>query len=133
MATLLSSYTEIGFTILPHTLNAELQQDLRNYPGKHVIGYVTYNKETDEHNFTGTKSEEEITESSTHWSLDIIKKSSYCEGIDTWIVFNCPPQKTKVAFQHIVFGEKIEIDKWDTWAVEGADAKVAVVTSWELA
>jgi hypothetical protein len=38
-----------------------------------------------------------------------------------------------VAFQHILLGEKIEIDKWDTWSVGGTDAEVAVITSWSVA
>jgi hypothetical protein len=130
MATLLSTYTEIGFTILPHMLNTELQQDLIKYPGNYVIGYVTYNKENCEYKFINTNSS---TESNTHWSLNIIKKLPYCENIDTWIVFNCPPHKTKVVFQNILLGDKIQIEHWDTWSVEGADAKVAVITSWEIA
>lgn len=127
MATLVSSYTDIGYTILPHTLDTELQQELTKYPGRHVIGYVTYNKDRAEYKFIQIGG----TESNTHWSLDIIKRSTFSEWIDTWIVFNCPPHKTKVGFQQIL-GEKITIDTWDTWALP-ADSKVAVITSWELA
>ena len=128
MATLLSKYTEIGFTILPHTLDQELRQELSKYPGRNVIGYVTYNKTNGEYKFDNTGE----TNTESHWSLDIIKNSTYSEWIDTWIVFNCPPQKTKNAFQQILCGEKIMIDGWDTWVVEGVDAKVAVITSWEV-
>ncbi len=130
MVRLLSTYKDIGFTILPHSLNSELQQELVNNPGKHVIGYVTYNKDTNEYKFFNTKSQG-LTESE-HWSLDILRKSCYCEHTDTLIVFDCPPQKTKVAFQHILHGEAMRIDHWDTWSIDDNDAKVAVVTSWEI-
>lgn len=131
MATLVTSYNEIGFTILPHSLNTELQQDLVKNAHKQVIGYVTYNKETSEFKFI-YKKPEGVAESNDHWSLDIIKKLPYCMGTDTWIVFNCPPHKTKEAFQHILYGEAIHIDHWDTWSVECDNAKVAVITSWEI-
>ena len=126
-ATLVTSYKEIGFTILPDVLNTELQQDLLNNPGKHVIGYVTYNKNTREFKFINT---EGLAESNQHWSLDIVKALPKCKVRDTWIVFNCPPHKTKEAYQHILTGESIHIHHWDTWSID--DAKVAVVTSWEI-
>jgi hypothetical protein len=130
-ATLVTSYNEIGFTILPDALNAELKQDLVNYPGKQVIGYVTYNKNTREFKFVNANPEG-LAESNQHWSLDIVKALPKCKSDDTWIVFNCPPHKTKEAYQHILTGESIHIHHWDTWSVEGINAKVAVVTSWEI-
>jgi len=130
MATLVSSYREIGFSILPHTLDTSLQKELSDYPAKHVIGYVTYNN--NEYKFFNSRSET-YTESNTHWSLEIIKRANFSDSVDTWIVFDCAPKKTAYAFQHILHGEKITIDAWDTWAVEGVDAKVAVITSWALA
>jgi hypothetical protein len=66
-----------------------------------------------------------------HWSIDIIKKLSYHKWIDTWIVFNCPPDKMKDAYKQILYGDSIDVHHWDIWSVEGIDAKVAVITSWE--
>jgi len=125
MATLLANYNEIRFTILPYTLDSELQKELNSYPGNSVIGYVIYNKETGDYKFMSS-----FTESNDHWALDIIKKIPY-DG-DTWIVFKCPPHKTKAAFQSVLYGETINIEQWDTWSVETIDAKVAVITSYKL-
>jgi len=130
MATLLSAYTEIGFTILPHMMDSD-QLEMLKYPGKHVIGFITYDKATCVYTFNYTKPEG-LTLSNTHWSLDIFKKFPYCDEADAWVVFNCPPHKAKKAYPQI-FGESIQIHYWDSWSVEGADAKVAVITSWELA
>jgi len=128
MATLVASYEKIRFTILPDSINAEFQDDLVKNGGRQVIGYVIRDNNTSDFKFIYTKPEE-VTESKVHWSLDIIKKLPYCEGIDTWIVFNCPPHKTKEAYQHILYGEAIHIHRWDTWSIEGDDTKVAVITS----
>lgn len=124
MATILSSYNDIEFTLLPHSLDAELQQGLVTYPSQHVAGYAVYTKETNEYTFVPTGADAE------HWSLDLLKKSPYCEDSYMWIVFNCQPHETAVAFQQLV-GERIHVDQWDTWAVEGTN--VAVITSWEIA
>jgi hypothetical protein len=130
MATLLSAYTEIGFTILPHMLdNNDLE--MLKYPGKYVIGFITYNKIDHTYTFKYTEPEG-FSVSNKHWSLDILKKFPYCDQADGWVVFNCPPHKAKQAYPQ-VFGNSIKIDHWDSWSVEGADAKVAVITSWELA
>jgi len=125
MATLLCSYDEIGFTILPHLISSHEQRILIEYPGVNVIGYATY---TDGYKFTELTSET-VTE---HWSLDILKKCTGLNTLDTWIVFNCPPHKTKFAFQQILHGESIEIEEWNTWSVEDLYAKVAFVSSWKL-
>lgn len=125
MATLLSSYNEIGFTILPHLLSIHEQRMLIEFPGNNVIGYATY---TDKYTFTDLTSET-LTE---HWSLDILKKCTGLNPLDTWIVFNYPPDKIYVAFQQILNGEAINIYKWDTWSVKDLYAKVAFITSWEL-
>jgi hypothetical protein len=130
MATLVTSYTEIGFSILPNTLNSELQQDLVKDLVKPVVGFVSYDKNTTEYKFVYEK-HGGYGESHTHWSIDIIKKLPYCEVTNTWIVFNCPPHKTNAAYQR-TFGESIYIYQWDTWFVESIDTKVAVVTSWEI-
>jgi hypothetical protein len=126
MATLLSSYNDIEFTLLPHALDAELQKGLITYPSEKVIGYAVYTKETNDYTFTYSTSEQD----NEHWSLDILKSSPYCENSYMWIVFDCPPHKTATAFQSIV-GERIHVDKWDTWTIEDTD--VAVITSWEIA
>ena len=131
MATLVTSYTDIGFTILPDSLNTELQQSLVESSSKQVVGYVTYNKNTSTYTFVNT-SLDGVADSNHHWSLDIIKKLPYSNATDTWIVFNCPPHKTKTAYQHILTGESIHIHHWDTWSVDGVDAKVAVITDWEI-
>lgn len=124
MAKLVVEYNTIGFTILPYSLNSELQDELDKFPGRNIIGYVTYNKET-----SGYKFKNASTDSNDHWSIDIIKKIPY--NGDTWIVLNCPPHKLKVAFQCILYGETIDIEQWDTWSVETIDANVAVITSYK--
>jgi len=129
MATLLSSYKDIAYTILPHSLNAELQEELLQHPGNNVIGYAIYNKSKYEFIYTNS---EEFIGSKEHWSLDILKNIPYCNYTDTCIVFNCPPHKTKDAFRGILRGETLHIDHWDTWSIDGMDAKVAVLNSWEI-
>jgi len=124
MATLLTSYNDIEFTLLPHALDAELQQGLVKYPSKHVVGYAVYTKETNEYTFVPTGTDAE------HWSVDLLKSSPYCEDSYMWIVFNCQPHEIATAFQSIV-GERIHVDRWDTWAI--GDTDVAVITSWEIA
>jgi hypothetical protein len=125
MARLLSSYDEIGFTILPHLLSIHEQRMLLEYPGVHVIGYATY---TDGYKFTNLISET-VTE---HWSIDILKKCTGLNPLDTWIIFNCPPGRTNFAFQQILNGEPIDVEEWNTWSVEDLYPKVAFVTSWKL-
>jgi hypothetical protein len=130
MAILLTSYKEIGFTILPQSLTTELQMGIVKYSTKDVIGYVTH-KNTGEFKFIYANLEG-VAESDHHWSFDIIKKLPYDKMTDTWIVFNCPPDKMKHAYKGILYGESIDIQQWDTWSVDGIDAKVAVITSWEI-
>jgi hypothetical protein len=106
-------------------------QEMLKYPDKYVIGFITYNKIDRTYTFNYSESEG-FSVCNTHWSLDILKKFPYCDQADGWVVFNCPPHKAKNAYPQ-VFGDSIKIDHWDSWSVEGADAKVAVITSWELA
>jgi len=131
MANLICSYDKIGYTVLQYALNPEMTQELIAHPGKHVLGYVTYNSETDQRKFIYTESGV-ATKAPHHWSLDILKQFPYCESTDSWIIFNCAPHKARVAFQQILYGEAAHIDKWDIWSVEGKDDKVAVVTDWEI-
>jgi hypothetical protein len=64
-------------------------------------------------------------------ALDIpltITKSTGAVRVDTHFSSALP----KSAFGKILDGESLHIDNWDTWSVDGKDAKVAVITSWEI-
>jgi hypothetical protein len=132
MATLISSGNQIGFTIMPYDFDKLPHNDLLENPSDNVIGYVTYNKETGEHNFTYTESLEYIQ--TKHWSLAILQKFPYCEQDISWIVYNCSPEKAKREFNKILqkSHETLHIDNWDIWSVEGKHANVAVITDWEI-
>ena len=127
MARLVSNYEDIKFTILPHYLDTENHNELARYPSSTVIGYATYDKKTQTYKFFDIKS----GYLDNHWLLTILKNHSYYKKADTWILFNCQPHKTKMAFQQILNGDSINISEWDTWSIEDINAKVAVVTSWE--
>ena len=131
MAKLISSGKDIGFTILPYTLDTPVQDDLVSYPSDYVLGYITYN-ETGERKFIYTESG--FTEAKTHWSLNIIKEFPYCEQEGPWIVYNCPPEQVRLEFGKILrkSDETLHIYNWDIWSVEGKDSRVAVVSSWEI-
>ena len=134
MAKRICSGEEIGYTILPYSLDAPIQQELLAYPSDYVLGYVTYNKETGERKFTFTESGE-LIEASSHWSLTILKEFPYVEQNGPWIVYRCSPTKTKVAgFNKILskYSMSLHINNWDTWSVEGNDAKIAVITDFEI-
>jgi hypothetical protein len=132
MATLVSRGEDIGFTILPYTYDAPVQQELIAHPSDVVLGYVTYNEETGERKFTYTESGG-VTEADVHWSLSILKEFPYCEKSSSWIVYRCAPEETGLAFGNIIskYHQTLHIYNWDIWSVEGKSAKVAVVTSWE--
>ena len=131
MATVVCRGEDIKFTILPYSLTTPIQQELLAHPSDYVLGYVTHTKETCERTFTYTESGK-LTDVKDHWSLDILKELPYLEESGPWIVYNCSPEKTKHAFGKILSGETLHIDNWDTWSVQGKDAKVAVITSWEI-
>ena len=133
MATLISSGKDLGFTILPYSLDKPLQQELLDYPSDYVLGFITYNAETNERKFTYTESGG-LTVTDNHWSLSIMKEMPYNEQKGQWIVYRCSPEKTKSAFGKIVskYSQSLFIYNWDTWTVAGKEAKIAVVTSWEL-
>jgi hypothetical protein len=129
MAKLICSAKDIGFTILPISFDA---QELTANSSDYLLGYVTYNSETDERKFTYTESGV-LTESKNHWSLTILKELPYCEQEGPWIVYNCSPEKGRSEFNKIIknSGESLHIYNWDIWSVEGKNAKVAVVTSYD--
>jgi len=133
MATLVCSGEDIGFTILPYprSFSTPVRQELLAHPSDYVLGYVTHNQQTGERNFTYTESGG-LTDTKHHWSLDILKELPYLEEDGPWIVYNCSPEKAKSAFHKILSDESLFIDNWDTWSVKGKDAKVAVITSWEI-
>ena len=131
MATIVCRGEDIRFTILPYSLDTPIQQELLAHPSDYVLGYVTYNQETGERKFTYTEPGA-LTPIEDHWSLDVLKQFPYVEQDGSWIVYNCSPEKAKLAFQKILDGESLHIDNWDTWSVDAKDAKVAVVTSWEI-
>jgi len=133
MAKLISSGKELGFTILPYSLDTPVEYELIAHPSDDVLGFITYNKETTQRRFTYTESGM-LMKAKDHWSLSILKSFLYCELEDPWIVYNCPPEKVGQSFNKILrgTGETLHIYNWDTWSVEGKDAKVALVTSWEI-
>lgn len=133
MATLVCRGEDIGFTILPYprSFSTPIHQELLAHPSDYVLGYVTYNQETGERNFTYTESGRLITVDD-HWSLAILKEFPYVEQDGPWIVYNCSPEKTKLEFHKILHNESLFIENWDTWSVQCKNAKVAVITSWEL-
>ena len=131
MATLISRGKDIGYTILPYTLSTPIKEELLAHPNDYVLGYVTHNKETGERNFTYTESGG-MTPAEEHWSLAILKEFPYIEEDGPWIVYNCSPEKTRLAFGKILSTESLHIENWDTWSVDGKTAKVAVITSWEI-
>lgn len=136
MARLVCSGEDIGFTILPYTLDdhASIQEQLIANPSDYVLGYITFNKESDEYKFAYTESGE-MTEVNNHWSLAILKDFPYRDNDEhTWIVYNCSPRKTLSEFNKILgkYFQALHIYNWDTWSVEAKDAKVVVITSWEI-
>lgn len=133
MATLVCRGEDIGFTILPYprSFSTPIHQELLAHPSDYVLGYVTCNQETGERNFTYTESGRLITVDD-HWSLVILKEFPYVEQDGPWIVYNCSPENTKLEFHKILHNESLFIENWDTWSVQYKNAKVAVVTSWEL-
>ncbi|NBO55345.1 MAG: hypothetical protein EBU84_12315 [Actinobacteria bacterium] len=131
MATLISRGEDIGFTILPYSLDMPIHEELIAHPSDHVLGYITYNKETCERKFIYTESGS-LTPIEGHWSLAILKEFPYAEKDGSWIVYSCSPQKAKLAFGKILSTGSLRIDNWDTWSVNVKDAKVAVITSCEI-
>jgi len=131
MAASVSRGDELQFTIIPHELTKETQQSLLTYPNKFLLGFVTHNEETGERKFTYTEAGC-FSETTSHWSLTILKEFPYLEQTGSWLVFNCRPQKTKNEFNRIVSNLELHIDNWDIWTVSGKDGKVAVVTEWEI-
>jgi hypothetical protein len=132
MAKLISRGDAIGFTILPYMLDTPIKQELINHASDYVLGYVTFNKESGELKFTYTESGC-VTEANNHWSLTILKEFPYCEQEGPWIVYSCSPENTKLEFGKIIgkYHESLHIHNWDTWAVEGKNSNIVVVTSWE--
>jgi len=131
MAKLISRGEDIRFTILPYSLNKPIQQELIAHPSDYVLGYITHNKETGERKFIYTESGG-LTDAVDHWSLAILKEFPYVEQDGPWIVYNCSPQEAKLAFGKFLSIESLWINNWDIWSVDGKDAKVAVITSWEI-
>lgn len=128
MTTLISSYKDIKFTILPCQLNTEDQEGLLNYSCPEVLGYVTYDKKTD--TFTAICLKADVyTQCKNHWSLDILNDSYKYD--QSWILFSCPPVNVPRVFRGILNGDLIRIDAWDTWSIEGKMAKAALITNYE--
>ena len=44
MATLISRGEDIGFTILPYSLDRPIHEELIAHPSDHVLGYITHNR-----------------------------------------------------------------------------------------
>lgn len=132
MATLLCRDEDIGYTILPYPRSMQpVQLELIAHPSDDVLGYITYNENTGVRKFTYTESGRLIPDNK-HWSLDIMKEFPYCEKNGPWILYKCSPEKTTHEFYKICKNESLHINGWDTWSVKGKNAKVAVITSWEI-
>ena len=132
MAKLVCSGQDIGFTVLPYSLDTPLQQELSSHRSDYVLGYIMHNKETGERKFTYAESG--AVEMNEHWSLSILKEFPYCEQNGPWIVYMCSPEKTESAFGKILsqYSQTLHIHNWDIWSVEDKNAKVAVINSWEI-
>jgi hypothetical protein len=135
MATLVCSGKDLGYTILPYSrqFDESIEQQLLTHPNDHVLGYITNNLETGEHKFTYTESGRFVPDNE-HWSLSIMKEFPYCEENGPWIVYTCSPEKTQLEFGKILYNssETLHIYDWDTWSIVEKNAKVAVITSWEI-
>ena len=131
MATLLCRDKDLGYTIMPYRSDKPLQLELFAHPSDYVIGYITYQEYTGIHKFTYTESGS-LIQAKKHWSLDIMKEFPYCEQSGPWILYSCSPEKTRYEFGKILSNVCLNIHSWDTWSVAGKNAKVAVVTSWEI-
>ena len=126
MPTLISSAKDIGFTILPYSLDTPVEE-LLAHPSDYVVGFVT--RTTGEPKlYMGSG----LTETN-HWSLDILKELPYSKEKCSWIVYRCSPERTKIEFNKILskYFQTLHIHNWDTWSVEG-NGKVIVVSSWEI-
>ena len=128
MPTLISSAKDIGFTILPYSLDTPVEEELVAHPSDYLVGYIT--------GTTGTNKFTSIEAGSTetnHWSLDILKELPYSKEKCAWIVYRCSPEKTKIEFGKILskYFQTLHIHNWDTWSVEG-NPNVIVVRSWEI-
>jgi len=132
MAKLVCCGETIGFTILPYHIDLSPEKALMTDPSDHVLGYITHNKDTDVYKFNYTESGV-LTEVNDHWSLTIVKMFP-CDMTTSWIVYNCPPQKTCREFGKILggCGESLHVNNWDIWSVEEKESKIAVITSWEI-
>jgi hypothetical protein len=122
---------DIGYTILPYSLDTPIEKELFNHPSDYVLGYVTYNSQTGQRNFTYTETGA-LTAVNDHWSLAILNEFPYCGQNGPWIVYNCPPEKARLEFGKILTGENLHIYNWDTWSLESKDSKIVVVSSWEI-
>jgi hypothetical protein len=132
MATEVARGDDIGFTILPYSLETKpVKDELKANPDDRVLGYVTYDEETGKRTFTYTESGVAIE--TEHWCLKILKEFPYAEESGPWIVYNCNPEKVIHAFGKILgnYAQSLHIYNWDLWRVQGKDGLVAVVTSWE--
>jgi len=135
MATLVCSGKDLGYTILPYSrqFDESIEQQLLTHPSDHVLGYITYNQESGDRQFTYTESGTFVQDNG-HWSLAIMKEFPNCEQNGPWIVYTCSPEKTQLEFGKILskYSETLYIYEWDTWSVTAKNAKVAVITSWEI-
>lgn len=128
MAKLICRGSDLGFTILPYSESDthSLQQELLESPSDSVLGYVTSSRK-----FRYTEAGA-VTEVGEHWSLDILNELPYIEEDGPWIVYTCCPEHAEIAFHKIGGSEVLHIHNWDTWSITVKEAKVAVVTSFEI-
>lgn len=130
MAIELARGDDIGFTIMPYSLDKSVQKVLKANPDDNVLGYVTYDEETGKRRFTYTESGSQ-TEAEEHWSLYVLKEFPYCEESGPWIVYSCKPEEAAHAFNKLLLLHTLHIYNWDIWTVKAKEKSVAVVTSWE--
>ncbi len=125
---------DLGYTILPYSLrDRPIQHELIAHPSDYVLGYIAYNENNGTRKFTYTESGT-ATVVKNHWSLAIMKEFPYVEEGGPWILYSCSPEKVSLEFSNILskYSQSLHIHNWDTWSVTGKNAKVAVITSWEI-
>lgn len=132
MATLVARGEEIGFTIIPYeNLDVPVEEALKANPSDDVLGFITTDSKTMERKFTYTESGVNI-ESTTHWTIPLMKEFPMIEQDKTWIVYTCDPEHAACEFSDLLtVGQIMHIYNWDIWRVNEKKGTIAVVTEYE--
>lgn len=130
--TLISKGRDLGFTIVPYTLDTPIQDEVNAQDKGDVIGYVVHNSETEGRRFIYTEVGISV-EAPDHWSLSILNEFPYCEKNCDWIVYRGDPEAAACAFSSTLskYAQTLHVYNWDIWSIGLKKGNVAVVTSWE--